>query len=172
MSDSQQKTDWPKELLADMIAGRLGPDATRMIQSRPKDDDRFEKMLDIEQARVQWKERILVPLQEHLYVVHKGEERIVKCECGHEFGDYRRNWKLSALVYERDPTDDAVHIGPRAADPGWMILREFYCPGCWSQLEVEAVPPGHPIIFQALPDIDGFYAKRPELLRRVLEQRD
>lgn len=168
MADDLEKTLWPKELLADMIEGRLDPDTARMIQSRPKDEDRFEKLLEIEQARVPWKERILVPLQEHLYVVQKGNERIVKCDCGQEFGDYRRNWKFSAAVYERDPTDGEVHVGPRAADPGWMVLREFYCAGCGSQLEVEAVPPGHPIVFQALPDIDGFYAKRPGLLRKAL----
>ncbi len=168
MSDATEKTVWPKEVLLDMIEGRLDPEMTRLIQSRPKDEDRFEKMLEIEQARVPWKERILAPLQEHLFIVQKGEERIVKCDCGQEFGDYRRNWKFEAVVYERDPTDGEVHVGPRAADPGWMILREFYCPGCGSQLEVEAVSPAHPILFQSLPDIDGFYAKRPELLKKVL----
>src|SRR5450759_2595615 len=37
-------------------------------------------------------------------------------------------------------------------------LHEFYCPGCWSLLEVEAVPPGYPAVFDFEPDIDTFYA--------------
>lgn len=166
MSDREGQS-WSKEILRDMIEGKLDPESIKEIQRRPKDPDRFEKMLEIEQERVPWKERIIAPLQEHLYVVLKEGERIVKCSCGYEFGNYRVNWKLNALVYERDPSDGEVYVGPRACDPEWMILREFYCPGCGTQLDVEAVPPGHPIIFGSLPDIDGFYEKRPELRRKL-----
>jgi acetone carboxylase gamma subunit len=38
-----------------------------------------------------------------------------------------------------------------------MELREFYCPGCFTLLEVEAVPPGYPVLFDFQPDIEGFY---------------
>lgn len=158
---------WSKKTLKDMIEGRLDSETIREIQRKPKEEDRFLKILEIEQERVPWKEKILVPLQEHLYIVLKGKERIVKCSCGHEFGDYRENWKLNALVYERNPQDGEIYIGPRACDPEWMVLREFYCPTCATQLEVEAVPPGHPLIFNALPDIDGFYNERPELKKKV-----
>ena len=44
-------------------------------------------------------------------------------------------------------------------DPAWCEIREFYCPGCGAQLEVENVPPGYPVSFDFLPDIDGFYAE-------------
>ena len=163
------KTGWAPELIRDMIEGRLDPDTIKTIQTRPKDDDRFEKVLAIEQARVPWSEKIILPLQEHLYVVLKGGERIVKCSCGHEFGDYRENWKLNALVYERDPQDGEIFVGPQAADPEWMIMREFYCPDCATQLDVECVVPGHPIVFNQLPDIDGFYDQRPELKKKVFD---
>jgi len=36
-------------------------------------------------------------------------------------------------------------------------LREFYCPGCYSLLGTELVPPGYPPIFEMLPDLDTFY---------------
>jgi len=49
-----------------------------------------------------------------------------------------------------------------------MILREFYCPKCGTQLDVEPVIPGEPFIFNQLPDIDGFYNKRPSLKEKVL----
>jgi acetone carboxylase gamma subunit len=29
--------------------------------------------------------------------------------------------------------------------------------GCLAQLEVEAVPSGYPVIFDFLPDLEGFY---------------
>jgi acetone carboxylase gamma subunit len=39
----------------------------------------------------------------------------------------------------------------------WQELREYFCPGCLTLLDVEAVAPGYPTIFNFLPDIDGFY---------------
>ena len=39
-----------------------------------------------------------------------------------------------------------------------MELREYYCPGCLRQLEVEALPPGYPVVHEFLPDVEGFYA--------------
>ena len=126
------------------------------MQRQEKDPDRFDKVLEVEGGRLGWSDRILVCLQEHLLVVEKEDgARVVRCDCGHEFGDYRRNWKESALVYERDPRDGRVYRGPRAADPEWHVLREFSCPGCASQLDVEMVPKGYPFIFNFLPDIEG-----------------
>jgi acetone carboxylase gamma subunit len=38
-----------------------------------------------------------------------------------------------------------------------MEIREYICPGCATLLEVDAVPPGWPVIFDFLPDLEGFY---------------
>mgnify|MGYP002682410731 FL=1 len=42
-------------------------------------------------------------------------------------------------------------------EPDWMELREYYCPSCARQLEVEGLPPGYPVVHEFLPDIAGFY---------------
>jgi acetone carboxylase gamma subunit len=150
---------YSKEDLRDLYDGRLPWHKTFEIMSKPKDDDRFDKYIEILQERVPWLERILLPLGEHLYVVDKAGERIVKCDCGHEFGDWRQNWKLNALIFDRDDTEklEEIYPGLKCPDPNLCEVREFYCPGCGSLLKVEAVPVGHPIIFDALPDIDSFY---------------
>jgi len=146
---------YPDTTIRDLVEGRLPLDEVQRLQ-RDKDLDRMERVLAIEQARVPWSDRILVCLQEHLYVVAKGSgARVVKCSCGQEFGDYRVNWKESALVYERPPQDGEIFLGTRGADPEWQVLREFYCPGCAVQLDVEPVPVGYPFIFNFLPDLDG-----------------
>jgi acetone carboxylase gamma subunit len=44
----------------------------------------------------------------------------------------------------------------RAADPAWTVLREFSCPGCAAQLDVEVVPRGYPFVFNFVPDIDSY----------------
>jgi acetone carboxylase gamma subunit len=153
---------YSKEFLKNLFEGKLDDWTVKEVMSAEKDQDRFDKWLTILQERVKWKECILLPLGEHLYIVQKGKERIVKCECGYEFGDYRVNWKLSALIYVRDTEDklDEVYPGKRKPQPqsiGWCEVREFYCPGCGTQLEVENVPAGYPVNFDFLPDLDVFY---------------
>jgi acetone carboxylase gamma subunit len=150
---------YAKDVIRDLIDGRLPWQTTKPIMSDFKDEGRFETYLEILQERVPWKERILLPIGEHLYIVQKGPQRIVKCDCGHEFGAYTENWKLEAVVYVRDGEGalDEVYPGARKCDPQWMEVREFYCPGCKTQLEVEAVTPGYPVTFDFLPDLEGFY---------------
>jgi acetone carboxylase gamma subunit len=105
---------------------------------------------------VPWSDRILVPLQENLYVVERDDgARVVKCFCGYEFGDYRLNWKEKALVFERHPQDGIVFQPNKGADPVWQVLREFYCPSCAMQLDVEPVPIGYPFVFNFLPDLEN-----------------
>ncbi len=148
-----------KEEIKNLIDGKLPWTRVREIISGPKDDDRFDKYLEILQDRVSWEQRILLPLAEHLYIVEKGKDRIIKCDCGYEYGDYRENWKLKALIYVRDTEDrlDEVFCGPRKPAPEFCEVREYYCPGCGIQLEVETLPIGYPAVFDFLPDIDSFY---------------
>ena len=102
-----------------------------------------------------WDDRILVPLQESLYVVERGDgARVVKCGCGQEFGDYRENWKEEAAVYEPSPAGWHGLPAVQRGRPGLAMLREFYCPGCGVQLDVEPVPVGYPFVFNFLPDLD------------------
>ena len=152
-------TSYNKEDLRDMYQGTLPWNKTFEIMSKPKDDDRFDKYIEILQERVSYSEKILMPLGEHLNVVQKGAERIVKCDCGHEFGDWRQNWKLEALIYSRDNNEklEEIYPGIKCPDPDLCEVREFYCPECASMLMVEAVPAGYPLVFDALPDLDTFY---------------
>ncbi|MFW9782775.1 MAG: acetone carboxylase subunit gamma, partial [Candidatus Heimdallarchaeota archaeon] len=71
-----------------MIKGKLSWEELRPIISGVKDSDRFDKIMEILQDNVSWPENIILPLHEHLYVVAKEGQRIVKCDCGYEFGSY------------------------------------------------------------------------------------
>jgi len=150
---------YSKQDLKELYEGKLPWEKVKEIMSRPKDDDRFEKYLEILQEKVPWSERILLPIGEHLYIVQKGKDRIIKCDCGHEFGDYRRNWKLSALIFVRDTREklEEIYPGIKCPDPALCEVREFICPKCAALLKVESVPVGYPIIFDFLPDLDAFY---------------
>ncbi len=161
-------TQYSKDEIRELIDGKLPWSRARAIISAPKDDDRFDTYVEILQERVSWTERILLPLAEHLNIVDKDGERIIKCDCGYEYGDYRENWKLKALIYVRDTEEklDEVFPGPRKPNPELCSVREYYCPSCGAQLEVETVPVGYPAIFDFLPNIDAFYS---EWLNRPLE---
>lgn len=147
------------DTLRDMLDGKLARRAIKDIQSSFKDPDRFDKWIAILQERVPYDDPIVLPVGESLNVVRAGEDLVIRCDCGHDFCDHARNWKMEALVYIRDTEESLreVYAQMTHCDPEWMELREYYCPGCLRQLEVEALPPGHPVVQEFLPDIEGFY---------------
>ena len=153
--------EFDKADIEKLIDGVLPWPATQDMLKSPKDGDRFDKYVEIMQARVEFDDPILLPLTPMLFIVAAGGERVVKCRCGHAFGDYRANWKLSALIHVRD--DEAsiseVYKGREMPDPAWIQIREYICGGCGAQLEVEAVPRGCPPDFDFLPDLDTFYSE-------------
>jgi len=150
-----------KSLMKKMVDGEISADDVNEMQRMDrKDHERFWTYLEVLQDQVSWDEKILMRLNDHLYIVHKGDERVVKCDCGHEFGDYRVNWKMHANVRVRETQEqiNEVYFPEIAApDSEWMEIREFSCPGCAAQLSVEVVPSGYPLIFEVLPDLDRFY---------------
>lgn len=149
-----------RDTLRDLIDERLPRGQVRAIQSGHKDPDRFDQYLAILQERVDWDNRIVLPFGEHLYVVSNGKgSYLIKCDCGHEFCTFDQNWKLEALIYVRETDDDLREIYPKmmSGDAEWNSLREYFCPGCKTLLEVEAVPTGYPVIHDFVPDLEGFY---------------
>ncbi len=145
-----------KLLLKGDLPHRMAMD---MCRAPNKDEDRFVKYVEVLQESVSWTDKILVRISEHLFVVRKPDgQRIVKCDCGHEYGDYRVNWKLNALVYARRTQEEIAEVFTTVApDARYVEMREFYCPGCQAQLAVEVVPAGYPFMFEVLPDVDGLY---------------
>jgi acetone carboxylase gamma subunit len=150
---------YPRSEIEQLVDGQLPWPRVQEIMKDAKDADRLDQWLAILQGRVPWREKILLPLGPNLFIVQKGRGRIVKCRCGHEYGDWRVNWKLSALIHVRDSAEALreIYRGTEQPDPSWIQIREYTCPGCGTQLEVEAVPRGCPPDFEFLPDLDTFY---------------
>jgi acetone carboxylase gamma subunit len=149
-----------RQTLADLVDERLPRATVRAIQSGRKDPHRFDDYVALLQQRVPYDDPIVLPFGEHLNIVAKpGGRHVVKCDCGRELGDHRENWKLEALVFVRR-TDDAlreIYPDKMHGDARWNHLREFFCPQCMTLLEVEAVPPGYPLVHDFVPDLEGFY---------------
>ena len=78
--------------------------------------------------------------------------------CGCEIGNARENYKYGLLIRERNPAE--VHSSgldePRFhPDPSWCRIVEMFCPGCATMIEVEYLPPGHPLTHDLEIDIDA-----------------
>lgn len=151
---------YDKGTLKQLVDGKLTHDKVHEMQSHFKDPDRFGKMLEVWQESVEWKDPIILPLAEHLFVVRKPDgKRVVKSRWGYEYCEAHENWKLSAKVFVRDTEEliNEVYPARLGCDPNWMVLREYYDPISGTLLEVEAVPRGYPIVHDFKPDIDAFY---------------
>lgn len=79
--------------------------------------------------------------------------------CDHEIGSARANYKHGLLIAAREPSevhppgfDGASTYAPNA---DWCRIVECYCPGCGTQVEVEYLPPGHPLTHDIELDIDA-----------------
>lgn len=162
-------TTYSKSVIGNLVDGKLPWSALKEMMSNYKDADRFEKYVAVLQDRVTWKDKILLPLGPHLFIVKKDDGSIVtKSSSGYEFGDYRENWKLKARIYVRNSNEAYREIYPAMmhADPQWMELREYCDPIDGTLLEIEVLPPGYPILHSFQPDLEGFYR---EWLKRPLD---
>jgi acetone carboxylase, alpha subunit len=150
-----------EDMLEALLEERLTRREVKQIQSAYKDADRFEKWLAVLQRRVPYEDPIVMPAGEGLNIVRRAPdgEMVYRCDCGHDFCPHNRNWKIDALVHVRETEEAVLEVYPRMGgpDPQLQQLREYICPSCARQLEVEALPPGYPIVHDFLPDIEGFY---------------
>lgn len=157
---SGQIVELDEATLGQMMDGELPWGDVHHVQSSYKDPHRFDTYIKVLQSRVEWKDPIVLPLSPYLLIVKNSTGvYAVKCLCGCEFGDYRENWKTNALINVRDTEESLgeIYPGPRCPDPEKNEIREFYCPDCGTQLEVDAAPPGYPILVNFTPDIEAFY---------------
>ncbi|MBX6382580.1 MAG: acetophenone carboxylase [Microbispora sp.] len=77
-----------------------------------------------------------------------GEPRFRCAKCGHDLGPASGNYKEHALRRVA-PLEEA---GPLVGDPSRFIddrmeIRQFFCPGCVTQLDTEINRAGEPIIW-------------------------
>ena len=97
--------------------------------------------------RVRITEYLDIDVDSEMWCCHK---------CNAELISGLENYKRGCLVYARDPSTLYPPAGEArstyAANPDWCRFVEFYCPGCGTMLEVEVLPPGHPITWDIQVD--------------------
>src|SRR5262249_3280511 len=109
-----------------LIDGQLPWDDRHHIHSALKGPKRCHTYVKVLQSRVSWSDPIVLPLSPYLSIVkNTAGVYAVKCLCGHDFGDYRHNWKRSALMNVRDTQEKLQELwpGPRCPDPEKNEIR-------------------------------------------------
>jgi acetone carboxylase gamma subunit len=85
--------------------------------------------------------------------------------CDQDLAGARENYKTGLLVYDRDPREvhrpilDPSYEFTFSPDPDWCRIIEYYCPQCATLVEVEYLPPGHPLTNDIELDIDALKAR-------------
>ena len=75
----------------------------------------------------------------HFYLDIDDKKNIVCRKCGHTICNAKENYKLHVPRAERDPAEIP---GRRPTEPEMCTYYEYYCPGCYTMLDVEAQPRG------------------------------
>ena len=95
--------------------------------------------------------------------VDVASERWLCHHCHADLGSARENYKEGCRIRARDPeeiwqplVDEPVTF---SFDRDWCRIVEFACPGCGWLIEVEALPPGHPITHDIQLDLDSLRAR-------------
>jgi len=135
------------------------PELLKLMREH-KSANRFEHMIAAVQESVEWKERILLPLGENLFIVAKDGRAIIKTRAGAELCAWNENWKMKCRIRVRRSREDLLEIYPEkhlTIDPELVELREFYCPVSGTLLDVDCVPPTYPVETDFTPDLATFY---------------
>ncbi|NHB44165.1 acetone carboxylase subunit gamma [Helicobacter pylori] len=151
---------YTQEQIKNLVEGNLDWNTVLKMLSMPKDHERFQMYLKVLQDKVDFDDKIVLPLGPHLFVVQDAQKKwVIKCSCGHAFCAPEENWKLHANIYVRDTAEKMEEVYPKllASDTNWQVYREYICPDCGILLDVEAPTPWYPVIHDFEPDIETFY---------------
>jgi ribosomal protein S27AE len=93
-------------------------------------------------------------------------ERRWRCGlCGVDLGDAEDNWRMSAVVCEREISERFEELGlavRRREQFEPVVLRENFCPGCGSSLAVDVTLEGHELVPAPRPGVaDPYPSEEP-----------
>lgn len=79
-------------------------------------------------------------LGEYLEVAAESQVRCRRCE--HAFCDVRENWKWYAGLRQQVTGPEVIFSPIKAREQGDLVYRQYFCPGCGTQIESEVALPG------------------------------
>jgi N-methylhydantoinase B len=90
-----------------------------------------------------------VRLSEALFVDLQDGRAVYRCRCGRSLGPTEIPYKHLAVEARFPVQRIGPEVNPQRIGGGRFELREFYCPGCFTLLEVEIARPEDPVLDDA-----------------------
>jgi N-methylhydantoinase B len=90
-----------------------------------------------------------VRLSEALFYDTSRDPVVYRCRCGHVLGPTDLPYKRLAAQARFPVQRIGPEVNPHQVGDGRFELREFYCPGCFTLLEVEIARPANPVLDDA-----------------------
>ena len=91
-----------------------------------------------------------VRLTEAVFYDLRGAEPVHRCRCGHALGPADGSYKRFAARARFPVQRIGPEVNPHRVNGSRFELREFFCPRCWTRLEVEIARPDDRILEDAL----------------------
>jgi N-methylhydantoinase B len=102
-----------------------------------------------------------VRVAESVYVDGAGDEFRLRCVCGQDLGSAEDSPKIAAAQATRPVQAIGPEVNPHMIAGARFVLREFYCPSCFTRLEVEIARPDDPVIDDARLSLEWVKQKMP-----------
>jgi N-methylhydantoinase B len=107
-------------------------------------------------------EREGVRFTEALFFDMRGPQPVVRCRCGYVLGPADAPYKQHAAVARYPVQRIGPEVNPYRIGGERFELREFYCPHCYTCLEVEIARPTDPILDDARVGLAWLRAREPQ----------
>jgi acetone carboxylase gamma subunit len=149
-----------REMTRALVRRELAWQDLLKLMREPKSPCRFDETIAALAETVPWKEKILLPLGESLFIVAKNGKAVIKTAGGAELCGWSENWKMKCRVIVRRTRAALAKVLPAehlTIDTDLFELREFYCPKSGTLLDVDCVPPTYPVEVDFTPDLEAFY---------------
>lgn len=142
--------EWAERTWGVVLTGSGDVDAERTIARREQLRQRRREAAGIVspdgESRAGTGDRDLVRLSEALLCDLSADPPILRCRCGRSLGPADAPYKRLAAQARLPVQRIGPEVNPHAIGGGRFELREFYCPGCLTLLEVEIARPDDPIL--------------------------
>ena len=83
-------------------------------------------------------------INEYLSVKEQDGQLATVCRCGYVIGPAGENYKTHLTPRVAPVRKAGPHVNPHAIGEGRFVLREFSCPACLTQLDVEVTLANEP----------------------------
>ncbi len=103
-----------------------------------------------------------VRLSEALFYDLRGHAPMVRCRCGHGLGPASAPYKGAAAMARYPVQHIGPEVNPNRVGGDRFELREFYCPACFTRLEVEIARPDDPVLDDAQLSLQWLEQRRRE----------